>query len=117
VIVYQNYTFNVRLSHLKPENYLNRSQSVPLNKEKKVKNDEIRNEEGSNELKVTDLTGKSNLTFDKIQTRFAFAVNNIVGIEIDKTSNFAIVKFDSAEGMHFYYCYYLRYSDYRSVIF
>ena len=51
----------------------------------------------SNTLKITSLSESQNLTIDKINTRFSFAKNNIIGIDINR--NIAILKFDSAEGL------------------
>ena len=42
------------------------------------------------------------MNIDLINSRFAFAKTNIIGIEIDKDSNSASVKFDSAEGKYFF---------------
>ena len=56
----------------------------------------------NNIVKVTDTKGNRSLNIDLINSRFAFAKTNIIGIEIDKDSNSASVKFDSAEGKYFF---------------
>lgn len=117
VIEYDDYRFKVKLSTIE----CSTSSCVAMDKTERVRNNLERKNNNepkieslmsidttpchrknevsveSNVIKVTDLSGYKNLTIDKINSRFLFAKNNIIGIELNQ--NTAIVKFDTSEGM------------------
>ena len=113
-IIFQKYLFNVRLKYEKNEekqsikssfkSMLSNSsnnltdQASLTNKKLKQTNKEKSLEAKTSLVRVSNLNKTEKLTVEKVNNRFIFAKDYIIGIDIDPSLNSAIVKFSSIEG-------------------
>ncbi len=109
IINYDNFKFKVKLAKKEEASgsdrlKLNQKMESPeLSANSLINNDRCQSSiseesiSNSNVLKITDLSGSNkSLTIEKVNNKFLFVKDKIVGIEINQ--NTAIVKFDCAEG-------------------